>query len=49
MGKKDFMSAVIDFKSHSVSTVLDWLLKDRTTGKNIIFATDAYRDIEFST
>lgn len=43
------MSKLIDLKSHSVNTVLNLLLKDRTTEKNIIFATDAYDNIEFTT
>jgi len=43
------MSDLIDLKSHSVNTVLNLLLKDRTTNKNIIFATDAYDNIDFTT
>ncbi len=45
----DFMSKLIDLKSHSVNTVFNLLLKDRTTNKNIIFATDAYDGIDFTT
>lgn len=36
------MSKLIDLNEYPVSTVLPQLLKDRTTGENIIFATDAY-------
>ena len=43
------MSDLIDLKSHSVNTVLNLLLKDKTTNKNIIFATDAYDNIDFTT
>lgn len=43
------MSNLIDLKSHSVNTVLNLLLKDRTTNKNIIFATDVYSNINFTT
>lgn len=42
------MSDVIDLKSHSVSVALNLLLKDRTTEKNIMFATDAYEGIDFT-
>ncbi|MBE5849755.1 MAG: restriction endonuclease subunit M [Lachnospiraceae bacterium] len=38
------MSELIDLKSYPVSVVLKELLKDKTTKKNIIFATDAYVD-----
>lgn len=41
------MSDLIDLKSNLVNSVLHLLLKDRTTGKNIIFATDAYDGINF--
>ena len=43
------MSDLIDLKSHSVSVSLNLLLKDRTTEKNIIFATDAYDGVDFTT
>lgn len=43
------MSDLIDLKSHSVQIALNLLLKDRTTGKNIIFATDAYDVVDFAT
>lgn len=42
------MSDLIDLKSHSVNTAINLLLKDRTTEKNIIFATDDYEGIDFS-
>lgn len=47
--KSDGMSDLIDLKSHSVNTVLNLLLKDRTTEKNIIFATDVYDNMDFTT
>ncbi len=43
------MSNLIDLKSHSVNTVLNLLLKDRTTNKNIILATDVYNNVAFTT
>ncbi len=43
------MINLINFESPPVSTALSMLLKDRTTGKNIIFATDAYEGIDFET
>ena len=43
------MSNLIDLKSCSVNIVMNILLKDRTTNKNIIFATDAYDNIDFTT
>ncbi len=43
------MSNLIDLKSRSVNIVMNILLKDRTTNKNIIFATDAYDNIDFTT
>jgi len=46
--KCDFMSDLVDLKSHSVSVALNLLLKDRTTKKNIIFATDEYDGIDFT-
>lgn len=42
------MSGLIDLKSYPVSMVLNLLLKDRTTEKNIIFATDVYDDVAFA-
>ena len=42
------MSDLIDLKSHPVSIALNLLLKDRTTEKNIIFATDAYDGVNFT-
>lgn len=42
------MSDLIDLKSHRISAALNLLLKDRTTKKNIIFATDAYAGIDFT-
>ena len=38
----------IDLDSYPVSDVLDILLLDRTTGKNIIFATDDYKNAGYS-
>lgn len=43
------MSGLIDFKSYPLSTVLNLLLRDRTTGNNIIFATEAYAGFDFGT
>lgn len=43
------MNKLINFTSDQVKPVLKTLLKDRTTGKNIIFATDAYPDMVFTT
>lgn len=43
------MPCLFDLKSDSVRAVLGCLLKDRTTGGNIIFATDAYDGFGFST
>lgn len=37
------MSTKIDFKSYPINLILSTLLKDRTTGKNIIFATEQYK------
>ena len=39
------MSALIDTSTFPINLVLDQLLKDRTTGKNILFATDAYEEL----
>lgn len=41
------MPDLIDLKSHIVAARLGTLLKDRSTGRNIIFATDAYVGIGF--
>ena len=38
------MKKLIDINSYPVSVVLKALLKDKTTGKNIIFATSAYTE-----
>lgn len=43
------MDNLIDVASYPVSLVLKRLLKDRTSGKNIIFATEAYDHIQFAT
>lgn len=43
------MRNLIDLKSPNVNLVLSSLLKDRTTGKNIIFATEISDDIHFTT
>jgi len=43
------LTKLIDFTSSNIKSVLKTLLKDRTTGQNIIFATDAYDNIEFAT
>ena len=43
------MVKLIDFTSSNIKSVLKTLLKDRTTGQNIIFATDAYDNIDFTT
>lgn len=39
------MSGLININSSPISNYLDILLKDRTTGKNIIWATDAYAEM----
>ena len=36
------MSELINIREYPVKDVLGLLLKDKTTGKNIIWATDAY-------
>ena len=43
------LSKLIDFTSGQVKLVLKTLLKDRTTGQNIIFATDVYENVSFTT
>lgn len=43
------MQEIIDLKSYSVSKVLNTLLIDRTTGANIIFATNVYEGFGFNT
>lgn len=43
------LNRLIDFTSPHVKSVLRTLLKDRTTGGNIIFATDAYENMSFTT
>ena len=42
------MRNLIDLKSPNVNLVLSSLLKDRTTGKNIIFATEISDDIHYN-
>lgn len=42
------MDKLIDLTSDSVKKTINILLKDRTTGHNIIFATDAYDTISFT-
>lgn len=37
---------LIDLKSYPVDVALNTLLMDKTTGKNIIFATDIYKDYQ---
>ena len=39
------MEQLIDFHAPEVQAVLDTLLKDRSTGKNIIWATDDYAEL----
>lgn len=41
------MSYLIELASHSVRTTINILLKDRSTAQNIIFATNAYDNINF--
>ena len=36
---------LVDFNSYPLADVLPDLLKDRTLGKNIVFATDGYEDL----
>ena len=43
------MNKLIDFSLPYVKKLLKTLLKDRTTGNNIIFATDAYENATFTT
>lgn len=43
------MNNLIDFSAPHIRKILKILLKDRTTCKNIIFATEAYNNILFST
>ena len=40
------MSELVDLKAYPVNEVLKELLKDKTTKKNIIFATDAYAEFD---
>ena len=40
------MAELFDISSYPLNVTLSTLLKDQTTGKNIIFATDAYDDKE---
>ncbi|MGN0956108.1 hypothetical protein, partial [Megasphaera sp.] len=39
------MDKLIDISSSSIQTVLKILLQDKTTKKNIIWATDTYEDL----
>lgn len=38
------MQEIIEFNSYPLDTVLDKLLTDKTTGKNIIWATNGYNE-----
>ena len=38
------MEKLIDLKAYPIQEVLPLLLKDKTTKKNIIWATDTYKD-----
>lgn len=49
MRRRISLNRLIDFTSPHVKSVLRTLLKDRTTGGNIIFATDAYENMSFTT
>ena len=40
------MEQLIDFQAPEVQAVLDTLLKDRSTGKNIIWATDPPEELQ---
>lgn len=42
------MPDLIDLTSHQVQIAMNYLLMDRTTGKNIIFATENYDGVSFS-
>lgn len=42
------MENVIDLNAYPVKNVLGLLLKDKTTKKNIIFATDAYSSLDYT-
>lgn len=42
MARKEMMSKLINFAEYPISVCLAQLLKDQTTKKNIIFATDIY-------
>ena len=43
------VNKLIDFSAPYVKKILKTLLKDRTTGNNIIFATEAYDNTSFAT
>ena len=43
------ISDLINLKSYPVSTMMDLLLIDRTTGQNLIFATEEYTGFSFET
>lgn len=40
------MEKLIDIGSNPVESLLDLLLQDKTTRKNIIWATDTYEELE---
>ena len=40
------MNELIELNKYPVKEVLPLLLKDKTTGKNIVFATDQVLDLE---
>ena len=40
------MEQLIDFQAPEVQAVLDTLLKDKSTGKNIIWATDPPEELQ---
>ena len=40
------MEQLIDFRAPEVQAVLDTLLKDKSTGKNIIWATDPPEELQ---
>ncbi len=46
--RKKNMSELIDFKAFPVRILIKELIKDKTTKKNIIFATDAYSEYDIT-
>ena len=48
MQRSDSLSDLIQIDKYPVKNVLRRLLEDKTTGKNIIFATDMYYDYGYS-